>query len=183
MRSGFNLPPLMFDPSEPKALLACVRIAQARLDPELAIAAALALHKLIGVLPASVRAVAESMALHAPVSSLDAATRMRLQTMRKATKGKHKLALSYLDLNDDASERTVRPLGCFYRDAVWVLAAWCELATASATFASTASKRSTLATSRAKRWPICFEPSASAASASATSRAAGTSTWGESMNA
>ena len=26
-----------------------------------------------------------------------------------------------------ASQRTVRPLGCFYWDAVWTLAAWCEL--------------------------------------------------------
>jgi predicted DNA-binding transcriptional regulator YafY len=127
MGAGFDLPPLMFSRSEAKALVACVRIAQARLDPELATAAEQALHKIVGVLPAAVRAAAESMALHAPVSSLNAATRARLLTLRKATEAKRKLRFCYLDLNDQPSERSVRPLGCFYWDAVWILAAWCEL--------------------------------------------------------
>ena len=34
--------------------------------------------------------------------------------------------LNYRDLSDKASERTVRPLGCFYWGKVWTLAAWCE---------------------------------------------------------
>ncbi len=127
MGAGFELPPLMFSQSEAKALVACVRIAQARLDPELAMSAEQALHKIVAVLPAAVRAAAESMALHAPMSSLDAATRARLQTLRKATEGKRKLSFCYLDLNGQTSQRTVRPLGCFYWDAVWILAAWCEL--------------------------------------------------------
>jgi predicted DNA-binding transcriptional regulator YafY len=127
MGAGFELPPLMFSQAEAKALVACVRIAQGRLDPELALAAEHALHKMVGMLPSAVRAAADSLALHAPVSSLDTATRARLQTLRQATESKHKLRLDYLDQNGRASERTVRPLGCFYWDAVWVLAAWCEL--------------------------------------------------------
>ena len=34
--------------------------------------------------------------------------------------------LRYCDLSDKPSERTVRPLGCFYWGKVWTLAAWCE---------------------------------------------------------
>ena len=34
--------------------------------------------------------------------------------------------MQYLDLKGARSERTVRPLGCFYWGAVWTLAAWCE---------------------------------------------------------
>jgi predicted DNA-binding transcriptional regulator YafY len=127
MGAGFDLPPLMFSQAEAKALVACVRIAQARLDPELAMAAEQSLHKIVAVVPAAVRAAAESMALHAPVSSLDDATRQRLQTLRKATEAKRKLHFFYLDLNGQTSERTVCPLGCFYWDTVWILAAWCEL--------------------------------------------------------
>jgi predicted DNA-binding transcriptional regulator YafY len=127
MGAGFELPPLMFSQAEAKALVACVRVAQARLDPELAMAAEQALHKIVAVLPAAVRAAAESMALHAPVSSLGVATRQRLQTLRKATEAKRKLQFFYLDLAGKPTERTVRPLGCFYWDAVWVLAAWCEM--------------------------------------------------------
>jgi predicted DNA-binding transcriptional regulator YafY len=29
-------------------------------------------------------------------------------------------------LKDQASQRTLRPLGCFYWGQVWTLAAWCE---------------------------------------------------------
>ncbi len=127
MGAGFELPPLMFSPSEAKALVACVRVAQARLDPELAAAAEQALHKIVGALPTALRAAAESMALHAPATSLDATTRVRLQALREAIETKRKLRFDYLDLNGQRSQRTVWPLGCFYWDAVWVLGAWCEL--------------------------------------------------------
>lgn len=127
MGSGFELPPLMFSQSEAKALVACVRVAQARLDPELSRSAETALHKIIGALPPAARAAAESLALHAPVSSLDERTREALLLLRRATETRHKLRLRYLDRHGAASDRDVRPLGCFYWDAVWTLAAWCEL--------------------------------------------------------
>jgi predicted DNA-binding transcriptional regulator YafY len=127
MGAGFELPPLMFTQSEAKALVACVRLAQARLDPELAASAEQALHKIVGALPAAARAAAESLVLHAPVSPLDARTRDCLLQLRRATEARRKLRLHYQDLQGAASERTVRPLGCFFWDAVWTLAAWCEL--------------------------------------------------------
>ncbi len=127
LRAGFDLPPLMFSIGEAKALVACVRLAGNRLDPELADDAELALAKIIGVLPAAARAAAESLALHAPVSPLDSATRERLLQLRRATESRRKLQIRYLDLQGVASQRVVRPLGCFHWDAVWTLAAWCEL--------------------------------------------------------
>jgi predicted DNA-binding transcriptional regulator YafY len=127
MGKGFELPPLMFSQTEAKALVACVRIAQTRLDPELAGAAEQALHKIVGVLPSTQRAAAEGLVLHAPISSLDDTTRVRLQTLRRATEARRKLHLDYLDQNNQTSTRIARPLGCFYWDAVWILATWCEL--------------------------------------------------------
>jgi len=127
MRSGYDLPPLMFTKTEAQALLAAVRIAQPRLDPTLAAGAEAALSKILSVLPAAARAAAESLALYAPPVAFDAAVRERLELLRVAAEQRHKVEFTYVDLREQRSERRVRPLGCFYWGAVWTLAAWCEL--------------------------------------------------------
>ena len=78
------------------------------------------------MLPAAARAAAESLAVYAPPAGPDAATRQRLETLRVAAEARHKLHLAYVDLKEQRSERTVRPLACFYWGEVWTLAAWCE---------------------------------------------------------
>ena len=126
MRAGFDLPPLMFTTDEAKALVACVRLAQPRLDAALALAAEGAMSKVLSVLPTAARAAAESLALYAPVVDMSEATRAHLETLRIATEGRRKVHLHYLDLKDAKSQRTVRPLGSFYWSHVWTLATWCE---------------------------------------------------------
>ena len=126
MQSGFDLPPLMFTKGEAQALVAAVRIAQARLDVALGRHAESALSKVLAVLPVAARAAAESLAVYAPPVGPDEATRARLETLRVATEARHKLRFTYTDLKDVKSERPVRPLGCFYWGSVWTLAAWCE---------------------------------------------------------
>jgi predicted DNA-binding transcriptional regulator YafY len=126
MRAGFELPPLMFSKDEAQALVAAVRIAQPRLDAELAARAESALSKIVAVLPAAARAAAESLAIFAPPVAMDGATRAHLQTLRIACESRLKLRLHYRDLKDAGSERVVRPLGCMCWGAVWTLAAWCE---------------------------------------------------------
>jgi predicted DNA-binding transcriptional regulator YafY len=49
-----------------------------------------------------------------------------LQTLREAAQAHHKLRVNYSDAQGQPSERTVRPLGCFYWGKVWTLVAWCE---------------------------------------------------------
>ncbi len=126
MRSGFDLPPLMFTHEEAQALVASVRIAQPRLDPTLAAQAENALSKILAVLPVAARAAAESLAVYAPPIEFDPGTRARLEPLRLAAEGRRKVNLHYRDLKESDSQRTVRPLGCFYWGAVWTLAAWCE---------------------------------------------------------
>ncbi len=126
MRAGFDLPPLMFTNEEAQALVAAVRMAGPRLDESLAGHAEAALSKILGVLPPTVRAAAESLALLAPPVPLEGATRERLGTLREAAGRRIKVRLAYLDLRGAASERVVRPLACVYWGAVWTLAAWCE---------------------------------------------------------
>ena len=127
MRAGFDLPPLMFTREEAQALVASVRLAQPRLDAPLAAQAEMALSKILAVLPPTVRAAAEGLALFAVGSSTAAAAREHLTTLRHAVEQRQILHISYLDLRGERSERRVRPLGCFHWDAVWTLAAWCEL--------------------------------------------------------
>ena len=126
MRSGFDLPPLMFTHEEAQALVASVRIAQPRLDAALAAQAENALSKILAVLPVAARAAAESLAVYAPTIEFDPGTRARLEPLRLAAEGRRKVTLHYRDLKESESRRTVRPLGCFYWGAVWTLAAWCE---------------------------------------------------------
>lgn len=127
--SGFDLPPLMFTENEAKALVAAVRVAQIGLDAGLAAGAEAALSKILSVLPAAARAAAESQAVYAPLNvmtGLDAHTRQRLQELREAVQAQRKVQFTYRDLQNKTSQRTVRPLGCFYWGKVWTLTAWCE---------------------------------------------------------
>jgi predicted DNA-binding transcriptional regulator YafY len=125
--AGFDLPPMMFTQDEAKALVAAVRISQGWLDPALAQAGGDALGKILSVLPAEARVAAEALAVYAPVGGgLPEPAQRTLQTLREAVQGRQKIFIHYRDLADKPSERTLRPLGCFYWGKVWTLAAWCE---------------------------------------------------------
>ena len=127
MRAGFDLPPLMFTREEAQALVAALRLAQPRLDQELARQGEMALSKILAVLPPAARAAAESLALFAVSQGPDEATRERLHRLRLATEQRRFVDVDYLDLKGQRSRRRLRPLGCVFWDAVWTLAAWCEL--------------------------------------------------------
>lgn len=127
LRPGYTLPPLMFTAPEAQALVAAVRIAQPRLDAAMAAEAEAALAKILAVLPADARVAAESLALYAPDAGIGPEVREALQAMRGAVLQRRKLRLDYADEQGRSSQRTVRPLGCFFWGAVWTLAAWCEL--------------------------------------------------------
>jgi predicted DNA-binding transcriptional regulator YafY len=124
--AGFDLPPMMFTHDEAKALVASVRVAQAWLDPALATSAEDALGKIMSVLPVEARVAAEALAVYAPQGGLSEPAQRTLQTLREAAQERRKVFINYRDLSDQPSERTVRPLGCFYWGKVWTLAAWCE---------------------------------------------------------
>ncbi len=123
---GFDLPPLMFTVEEARALVASVRMAHVWQDPAMAQASQVALGKILSVLPSASRAAAQSMAIYAPPIGLDPEVQITLQTLREAVETKTRIRLQYKDATDRSSQRTLRPLGCFYWGKVWTLAAWCE---------------------------------------------------------
>lgn len=128
--AGFDLPPLMFSADEAQALVASVRLAQPWLDPAMAAQAENALGRVLSVLPRNTRAAAQSLALYAPPAEATGASevvRITLHTLRQAIDSRTRLRIEYADGEGKASERILRPLGCFYWGKVWTLAAWCEL--------------------------------------------------------
>ena len=124
--AGFELPPLMFSAGEARALVAATRLAQAWLDPQLARDAEQALGKILSILPRQTRAAAESLALFAPTFSVEPAIQQTLQTLREAVQLRRAVVMAYRDAAGQSSQRSVRPLGCFFWGKVWTLAAWCE---------------------------------------------------------
>ncbi len=125
--AGLDLLPLMFTLDEAGSLVAAARMAQSWVDPAMAQDIECALGKILSALPPAARVAAEAIALYAPALASDDAARARLQVLREAVRSQHKLRLLYRDGDGAASERSVRPLGCFYWGRVWTVAAWCEL--------------------------------------------------------
>jgi predicted DNA-binding transcriptional regulator YafY len=123
---GFELPPLMFTADEARALVASVRMAQPWQDRDMAQASQDALGKILSVLPPAARAAAQGMALYAPPERMEPAVQACLQCARDAVQRRCRLRFGYRDAQGAASQRTVRPLGCFFWGNVWTLAAWCE---------------------------------------------------------
>ena len=80
----------------------------------------------LSVLPVDARVAAEALAVYAPQGGLPESAQRTLQTLREAVQERRKVFINYRDLAEKASERTLRPLGCFYWGKVWTLAAWCE---------------------------------------------------------
>jgi predicted DNA-binding transcriptional regulator YafY len=118
MGAGFDVPPLMFTRGEAGALVAVARLARRWVDPALANDIESALGEVLSVLPREARASAEAMALHAPAPGLDIAARASLRKLREAAQSRHRLRLTYRTADAAVSQRTVRPLGCFYWGAV-----------------------------------------------------------------
>ena len=111
--AGFDLPPLMFTQKEANALAASVRLAQAWLDPLMALDAEAAWGKIFSVLPPAARSAAESSPIYAVVIEPDAITQRNLQLLREAVHARRKVQVCYRDAAERHSERVLWSLGCF----------------------------------------------------------------------
>ncbi|MBS8258760.1 YafY family protein [Roseibium polysiphoniae] len=129
LRSGFDLPPLMFSRDEIVALIAGARLIRAWGGAEMARAAEEALIKIDAVLPDPMRERTSSVEVHAIAPEMTPEVRERIDVLEAASDGRKRLTLVYRDREDTPSQRTVRPLGLWFWGKVWTLVAWCELRT------------------------------------------------------
>ncbi|WP_429066705.1 helix-turn-helix transcriptional regulator [Aeromonas bestiarum] len=125
LRPGFMLPPLMFSEEELEALVLGSRWVAEHADSTLSAGARSALAKIEAVLPAEYRQQLHANTLLIGSSRSDACTDEA--PLRSAIRQQRKVTLSYRDLRDASSERTVWPFALGYFEQVRVLVAWCEL--------------------------------------------------------
>jgi predicted DNA-binding transcriptional regulator YafY len=129
LRPGFMLPPLMFSDEEIEALVLGSRWVADRADRRLGLAARNALSKIAAVLPPELRHDLDTSALMIGPGELIAAGDTDVGAIRQAIRSERKLAITYVDLKDVQTRRTIWPFALAYFDRVRVVAAWCELRT------------------------------------------------------
>lgn len=128
MRSGYDLPPLMFDRDEIIALVAGARMIRAWGGASMARAAEEALIKIDAVLPDAERERAQSTQIYAmSMPEMTDALRQSIDRIEKAVEDRVLITLSYSDADGNLTQRPVRPLGLWFWGKVWTLVAWCEL--------------------------------------------------------
>ena len=127
MRSGFELPPLMFTRDELAAMVLGARLVKAWGGAQLALAAEEALVKIEAVLPPAAQGGIAQTNLFALAFELPASARQTLDQLDAAIRERRRIHVSYEALDGTRSERVLRPLGLYFWGKVWTLAAWCEL--------------------------------------------------------
>lgn len=124
IEKGYFLPPLHFDEDELDAVILGMKLVGARGDGPLKDAAARAVAKIYAVLPQHGKQVTSHTTLLVEPARI---SNQFLSPLRIALRKRCKLRIRYLDLTDQLSDRTVRPLGLTAFDKVWLLTTWCEL--------------------------------------------------------
>lgn len=127
MRSGFDLPPLMFTRDEIVALVTGARMVKAWGGTAMMAAAEEALVKIETVLPEAERSRVGDTKIFSPSIGLAGQSRELIDRCEHAIEGRETVALVYCDENGAFTRRTVQPLGLWFWGKVWTLVGWCEL--------------------------------------------------------
>jgi len=129
LRSGYELPPLMFSEDEIEALVFGARMVRAWGDQSFTQSADAALAKIRAVLPARLNEVADASRITVAKSRTEdkAAFNAHLTPIRRAIRERRKLDINYESLADASTSRRIRPLGLAFFGPFWMLASWCEL--------------------------------------------------------
>jgi predicted DNA-binding transcriptional regulator YafY len=127
LRTGFFLPPLMFDADELEALVLGARWVRHQGDAGLGAAADRALAKIATATPRDLRDHMAETSLWVPVGPDAAPVDAFVQPAREAIRRQCKLRIAYRDEQGAASERVVWPFALGFFQGRRVLAGWCEL--------------------------------------------------------
>jgi len=127
LRSGFFLPPLMFDADELEALVLGARWVRHQGDAGLSEAAKRALAKIATATPRDLRDHMAETSLWVPVAPASAQPDAFVQPAREAIRRQCKLHIAYRDEQGTPSERLVWPFALAFFQERRVMAAWCEL--------------------------------------------------------
>lgn len=126
LRSGYDLPPLMFTSDEVAALVAGIRMVRSWGGISMARAAAEALMKIELVMPAAVPDRVAKTTVFAPPMELTDEVRGLIDLVQTAIAASDVLRFSYQDQDGVVTARRVQPLGLWFWGKVWTLLSWCE---------------------------------------------------------
>jgi predicted DNA-binding transcriptional regulator YafY len=127
LRTGFFLPPLMFDADELEALVLGARWVRHQGDESLSAAADRALAKIATATPRDLRDHMAETSLWVPAGPAKAPPDPFVQPAREAIRRQCKLRIAYRDEQNASSERVVWPFALAFFQERRVMAAWCEL--------------------------------------------------------
>lgn len=127
LRSGFDLPPLMFTVEESEAMVLALALLRRTGDGELRNAAERVNDKIAATLPPPLRQVLMGNALYAWGTVATEPAGIDLARLRRAIRDEQKLAIAYRDEQGQATERLIRPIALIYYSTYANVVAWCEL--------------------------------------------------------
>jgi predicted DNA-binding transcriptional regulator YafY len=110
LRPGHHLPPLMFTEQEVESLILGARIVQSWADPQLGRAAEDVIAKVREVLPTAMRPHIDAFSMWAPANHAQEPIAIDQAAVRMAIRDQRKIRFSYRDLQEQGSERVLRPL-------------------------------------------------------------------------
>lgn len=122
----YHLPPVMFDPDELEAIGLGVNMVCNWTDDKFADKAASAFEKIQAVLPENLLREMQQLTTFSVPSAAKIPWRVSFSEVRECIRSKHKIDLTYTDLQKRNSKRTVRPLALIFFGPIWLLGAWCE---------------------------------------------------------
>jgi len=127
LEDGFDMPPLMLTPDEVEAAVLGAQLVAARGDAVLARAAQDLIAKIGAVIPEDLRPLVLEPATRAAPNWRAPPDRLDMAQVRQAIRAGRKIALTYRDEQDRATDRIIWPFAIGYFDAARLVVAWCEL--------------------------------------------------------
>ncbi|WP_272660481.1 helix-turn-helix transcriptional regulator, partial [Providencia sp. PROV112] len=127
LKTGLLLPPLAFDENELEALILGLRWVKSNADSELKNSAIRAISKINSVVAGHSQKILNQNTLFAPTTHFYEINDIIVKDLRLSLREECKAKMTYLDGQNQPSERIIWPIAIGYMKDSQVLAAWCEL--------------------------------------------------------
>ena len=123
----YHLPPIMFDADELEAIALGIGMVGNWTDAQFAAKAQSAFKKIQATLPAPLIHELHQISTFSAPSHYKIPWEVSFTQVRECIRRKNKVQFSYLDLQQQTTQRTIWPLALISFSPVWLMAGWCEL--------------------------------------------------------
>jgi len=123
----YHLPPIMFDADEIEAIALGIGMVSNWTDAAFARKAKSAYEKIQATLTAPMVQELTQISTFSAPSRYKIPWKVNFTEVRECIRRKQFVTFSYLDLSDQVTERTIRPLALISFSPIWLLAGWCEM--------------------------------------------------------